>query len=97
MEYNKAAVTSTVAVTPTRCEASNREPESIVTLIGKSAEIARSIEETVRVLENNLFGCGEHDAPPDEPRCFRDVCAQHMERMKRIDAMLNSVKERLGV
>ena len=82
MEYNKAAVTSTVAVTPTRCEASNREPESIVTLIGKSAEIARSIEETVRVLE---------------PRCFRDVCAQHMERMKRIDAMLNSVKERLGV
>lgn len=91
MEYSKVAVTST------GCEASIREQESIFTLVAKSEEIARNIEETVRVLDGNLFGCGEHDTPPDEPRCFRDVCAQHAERMARIDAMLNSIKERLGV
>ena len=33
----------------------------------------------------------------DRMRSFRDVCAQHAERMARIDAMLNSIKERLGV
>lgn len=78
-------------------EGAARETASILTLVATSEEIARNIEETVRVLDGNLFGCGEHDASPDEPRCFRDVCAQHMERMVRIDAMLNSIKERLGV
>lgn len=91
MEYTK------IAVTETKCEASIRDQESIFTLVAKSEEIARNIEETVRVLGGNLFGCGEHDASPDEPRCFRDVCAQNAERMARIDAMLNSIKERLGV
>lgn len=87
----------TVAVPPTEVKASIRDQESIFTLIAKSEERAISIEETVRVLDGNLFGCGEHDASPDEPRCFRDVCAQHAERMARIDTMLNSIKERLGV
>jgi hypothetical protein len=91
MEYSK------IALTETKCEASIRDQESIFKLVAKSEEIARNIEETVRVLDGNLFGCGEHDTPPDEPRCFRDVCAQHAERMARIDAMLNSIKERLGV
>lgn len=91
MGYNK------IAVTETGCEASIRDQESILTLVATSEEIARNIEETVRVLDGNLFGCGEHDASPDEPRCFRDVCEQHMESMVRIDAMLNSIKERLGV
>lgn len=91
MGYNK------IAVTETGGEASIRDQESILTLVATSEEIARNIEETVRVLDGNLFSCGEHDASPDEPRCFRDVCAQHAERMARIDAMLNSVKERLGV
>lgn len=90
MEYNKVAVASTGR------EASIRDEPSILTLIGQSADLARSIEETVRALENNLFGYREHDAPPDEPRCFRDVCAQHAESMKRIDVMLSSIKERLG-
>ena len=45
MEYSKVAVTST------GCEASIREQESIFTLVAKSEEIARNIEETVRVLE----------------------------------------------
>lgn len=81
MEYNKIAVTST------GCEASIGDQESICTLTAKSEEIARDIEETVRVLDGNLFGCGEHDASPDEPRCFRDVCAQHAERMARIDTI----------
>ena len=87
----------TVAVTPTECKASIRDQESIFTLVVKSEEIARNIEETVRVLDGTLFGCGEHDAPLDEPRCFRDVCEQHAARMARIDTMLNSIKERLGV
>lgn len=87
MEYNKDAM-------PCACEA---KPESVFSLITKSEDIANSIEETLRVLESNLFGCGEHDAPPDEPRCFRDLCEQHAARMARIDTMLNSIKERLGV
>lgn len=91
MEYYKIAVTSTGG------ESSTRDQESFFTLVATSEEIARNIEETVRVLDGNLFGCGEHDASPDEPRCFRDVCAQHVERMARIDAMLNSIKERLGM
>lgn len=91
MEYNKIAVTST------GCEASIRDQESILTLVATSEEIARNIEETVLVLESSLFACGENEAKQDEPRCFRDVCEQHMERMVRIDAMLNSIKERLGV
>lgn len=87
MEYNRDAMTCA-------CEA---RPESVSSLIAKSEDIARSIENTVRALESSLFGCGEHDASPDEPRCFRDVCAQHAERMERINAMLSSVKERLGM
>lgn len=87
MEYNRDAMTCA-------CEA---RPESVSSLIAKSEDIARSIENTVRALESSLFGCGENEAKQDEPRCFRDVCAQHMERMVRIDAMLNSIKERLGM
>ena len=86
MEYNRDAV-------PCACEA---KPESVFSLITKSEDIARSIENTVRALESNIFGCGENEAKQDEPRCFRDVCAQHAESMKRIDAMLRSIKERLG-
>lgn len=87
MEYNRDAMTCA-------CEA---RPESVSSLIAKSEDIARSIENTVRALESSLFACGENEAKQDEPRCFRDVCAQHMERMVHIDAMLNSIKERLGV
>ena len=87
MEYNRDAMTCA-------CEA---RPESISSLIAKSEDIARSIENTVRALESNIFGCGENEGKQDEPRCFRDVCAQHAERMARIDAMLNSIKERLGM
>lgn len=87
MEYNRDAMTCA-------CEA---RPESVSSLIAKSEDIARSIENTVRALESSLFGCGENEAKQDEPRCFRDVCEQHMERMVRIDAMLNSIKERLGM
>lgn len=90
MNYREANV-------PCVDEGAARDQESIFTLVVKSEESARKIEETVRVLDGNLFGCGEHDASPDEPRCFRDVCAQHVERMARIDAMLNSIKERLGM
>ena len=85
------------AVMPCEHNAQGSGVESIFSLIGKSEESAIRIEETVRVLENNLFGCEGNDAPPDEPRCFRDLCEQHAERMARIDTMLNSVKERLGV
>lgn len=74
-----------------------REPESVMELIRKSEDIANCIEETVQVLGSNLFGYGGKEATKDEPRCFRDVCAQHAERMARINAMLSSVKERLGV
>ena len=87
MEYNRDAMTCA-------CEA---RPESVSSLIAKSEDIARSIENTVRALESSLFGCGENEAKQDEPRCFQDVCAQHEARMARIDSMLNSVKERLGV
>lgn len=74
-----------------------REPESVMELIRKSEDIANCIEETVQVLGSNLFGYGGKETTKDEPRCFRDVCAQHAERMARINAMLSSVKERLGV
>lgn len=78
-------------------EAAVREPESVMELIGKSHDIEKRIAETLRRMENNLFGCTPKEEKEEEPRCFRDVCAQHAERMARIDAMLNSIKERLGV
>lgn len=90
MNYREANV-------PCVGEAAVREPESVMELIRKSEDIASCIEETVQVLGINLFGYGGKEATKDEPRCFRDVCAQHAERMARIDAMLSSVKERLGV
>lgn len=90
MNYREANV-------PCVDEEAAREPESVVELIRKSEDIANCIEETVQVLGSNLFGYGGKEATKDEPRCFRDVCAQHAERMARINAMLSSVKERLGV
>lgn len=88
MEYSKVAVTST------GCEASIREPESVMELIGKSHDLEKRIAETLRRMENNLFGCTPKE---EEPRCFRDICAMHLKRMGEIDEVLRSIAERLGV
>lgn len=91
MEYSKVAVTST------GCEASIREQESVMELIGKSYDLEKRIAETLRRMENNLFGCTQKEEKEEEPRCFRDICAMHLKRMGEIDEVLQSIAERLGV
>lgn len=78
-------------------EAAVREPESVMELIGKSHDIEKQIAETLRRMENNLFGGPPKKEKAEEPRCFRDVCAMHLERMDEIDEVLRSIAERLGV
>ena len=38
-------------------EGAVREPESVMELIGKSYDLEKQIAETLRRMENNLFGC----------------------------------------
>ena len=78
-------------------EAAVREPESVMELIGKSHDLEKRIAETLRRMENNLFGCTPKEEKEEEPRCFRDICAMHLIRMGEIDEMLQSIAERLGV
>ena len=77
-------------------EAAVRE-QSVVELIGKSYDFEKQIAETLRRMENNLFGCKPKEEKEEEPRCFRDICAMHLERMREIDAVLRSIEVRLGV
>ena len=74
-----------------------REPGSVIDLIGKSYELEKQIAETLRRMEKNLFGCTPKEEKEEAPRCFRDICAMHLERMGEIDAVLRSIAERLGV
>lgn len=78
-------------------EAAVREPESVMELIGKSHDIEKRIAETLRRMENNLFGCTPTEEKEEEPRCFRDICAMHLTRMDEIDEELQSIAKRLGV
>ena len=78
-------------------EAAIREPESVMELIGKSHDLERRIAETLRRMENNLFGCTLKEEKEEEPRCFRDICAMHLKRMGEIDEVLQSIAKRLGV
>ena len=78
-------------------EAAVREPESVVELIGKSYDLEKRIVETLRRMESNLFGCTPKEEKEEEPRCFRGICAMHLKRMGEIDAVLQSIAERLGV
>ena len=78
-------------------EGAVREPESVMELIGKSYDLEKQIAETLRRMENNLFGCTPKEEKEDEPRGFRDICAMHLKRMGEIDAVLRSIAERLGV
>lgn len=77
-------------------EAAVREPESVMELIGKSHDIEKRIAETLRRMENNLFGCTPKEEKEEEPRCFRDICAMHLKRMGEIDEVLQSIAKRLG-
>lgn len=77
-------------------EAAVREPESVMELIGKSHDIEKRIAETLRRMENNLFGCTPKEEKEEEPRCFRDICAMHLARMGEIDEVLQSIAKRLG-
>ena len=78
-------------------EAAVGEPESVMELIGKSYDLEKQIAETLRRMENNLFGCTTKEEKEEEPRCFRDICAMHLKRMGEIDEVLRSIAERLGV
>ena len=77
-------------------EAAVREPESVMELIGKSHDIEKRIAETLRRMENNLFGCTPKEEKEEEPRCFRDICEMHLKRMGEIDEVLQSIAKRLG-
>ena len=77
-------------------EAAVREPESVMELIGKSYDLEKRIVETLRRMENNLFGCTPKEEKEEEPRCFRDICAMHLKRMGEIDEVLQSIAKRLG-
>lgn len=77
-------------------EAAVREPESVMELIGKSHDIEKRIAETLRRMENNLFGCTPKEEKEEEPRCFRDICAMLLKRMGEIDEVLQSIAKRLG-
>lgn len=77
-------------------EAAVREPESVMELIGKSYDLEKQIAETLRRMENNLFGCTPKEEKEEEPRCFRDICAMHLKRMGEIDEVLQSIAKRLG-
>ena len=90
MNYREANV-------PCVDEGAVREPESVVELIGKSYDLEKQIAETLRRMQNNLFGCTPKEEKEEEPRCFRDICAMHLERMGEIDAVLRSIAVRLGV
>ena len=78
-------------------EAAVRGPENIMELIGKSYDLEKRIAETLRRMENNLFGCTPKEEKEEETRCFRDICAMHLKRMGEIDEVLRSIAERLGV
>lgn len=82
---------------PCVVEETAREPESVMELIGKSYDLEKRIAETLRRMENNLFGCTQKEEEEEEPRCFRDICAMHLKRMGEINAVLRSIAERLGV
>lgn len=91
MEYSKVAVTST------GCEASIREPESVMEPIGESYDLEKQGAETLRRMESNLFGCQPKEEKEEEPRCFRGICAMNLEHMGEIDAVLRSIAEKLGM
>lgn len=81
---------------PCVVEETAREPESVMELIGKSHDLEKRIAETLRRMENNLFGCTPKEEKEEEPRCFRDICAMHLKRMGEIDEVLQSIAKRLG-
>lgn len=89
MNYREANV-------PCVDEGAVREPESVMEMIGKSHDIEKRIAETLRRMENNLFGCTPKEEKEEEPRCFRDICAMHLKRMGEIDEVLQSIAKRLG-
>lgn len=78
-------------------EAAVRKPESVMEMIGKSYDIEKRIVETLRRMENTLFGRTQKEEKEEEPRCLRDVCAMHLKRMGEIDEVLRSIAEKLGV
>lgn len=90
MEYNKeAAVPRAMAVQA-------EDERTIFTLIGEANDRLDGIETKLQQLQNSLFGIDAGKAEQREIRCFRDVCAQSMERVERVEELLKAIMGRLG-
>ncbi len=90
MEYNKGAAVPCETAIPAKDE------RTIFTLIGEANERLDGIETKLQQLQNGLFGIDAGKAEQREIHCFRDVCAQSVDRVERVEALLKAIMERLG-
>ena len=91
MEYYKDAAVPCETAIPANDE------RTIFTLVGEANERLDGIETMLQQLQNGLFGIDAGKAEQREIHCFRDVCAQSMDRVERVEALLKTIMGRLGM
>lgn len=91
MEYYKDAAVPCETAIPAEDE------RTIFTLIGEATERFGGIETMLRQMQNNLFGIDEWKVEQREIHCFRDVCAQNLDRVNHVEELLKAIMERLGM
>lgn len=91
MEYYKDAAVPCETAIPANDE------RTIFTLIGEANERLAGIETKLQKIQNNLFGIDACAAEQREIHCFRDVCAQSMDRVEHVEELLKAIMDRMGV
>ena len=91
MEYYKDAAVPCATAIPAKDE------RTIFTLIGEANERLDGIETKLQQLQNGLFGIEEGEVEKREINCFRDVCAQNLDRVNHIEELLKTIMGRLGM
>ena len=90
MNYREANVPCETAIPA-------NDERTIFTLVGEANERLDGIETMLQQLQNGLFGIDAGKAEQREIHCFRDVCAQSMDRVERIEELLKTIMGRLGM
>lgn len=80
------------------CETASpaKDERTIFTLIGEANERLAGIETKLQQMQNSLFGIDACAAEQREIRCFRDVCAQSMDRVEHVEELLKAIMGRTG-
>lgn len=91
MEYYKDADVPCETAIPANDE------RTIFTLVGEATEHLGGIETMLQRMQNNLVGIEEGEVEKRGINCFRDVCAQNLDRVDHIEELLKTIMGRLGM